>query len=136
MRGLRPHPRGDLVESYKILSGKTNYGEGMYKVSRSGLKLLYSSKDGFYKFNFLTNRAVNYWKRIPSIVKEALTTANFKTRLENYKQMNYDTPGNFWELSAEVLLRIQDQDRESYVSFMKDNPDVAARRGVSVTFES
>ena len=66
-------------------------------------------------------------------MKEAQTTHDFKIRLENYKSKYYESPGNFWELSTEIFERIQQQDREAYVSYMKENPDVAARRGVSVT---
>ena len=35
--------RGDLIETFKITTGKVNYGQGLFRLSRSGVKIL---KDG------------------------------------------------------------------------------------------
>jgi len=53
--------RGDLIETFKILGGLTNYGKNLYRCSRSGMKLLYTNSKGKYKDNFLSNRVVSYW---------------------------------------------------------------------------
>ena len=37
---LERRARGDLIETFKILSGISNYGKDMFKRSRSGLNLI------------------------------------------------------------------------------------------------
>lgn len=126
--------RGDIIETYKILSGQADYGKHMYRISRSGMKLLYTGKPGRFRDAFLPNRVLKYWNKIPDIVKESVTTTVFKTRLENFKKHNEEVKGNYWELSTELLNRIKQDEvtRNSYVNFMQNNPDIAKRRGITV----
>ena len=124
--------RGDLIETFKILGNFTKYGKDLYRCSRSGMKLLYTNNKGKYTDNFLSNRVVNYWNKIPNTVKESTSVDMFKNRLENFKQTHREVAGNYWELSDEIFARIENYDRSSYENFMVENPDVAERKGVNV----
>ena len=50
--------RGDLIETFKIMAGLTNYGQNLFSVSRSGTKLKYTQRRSGAEF--LANRVVNY----------------------------------------------------------------------------
>ena len=43
------------------------------------------------------------------------------------------SPGQYWELSEEIFNRTEMRDRSEYVTFMKDNPQVAKARRVNLT---
>ena len=130
---LERRMRGDIIETYKILSGKTNYGDTLYRVSRSGTKLLYTGKPGCYMDSFLPNRVLKYWNKLPDSVKQSATVDIFKSRLEAFKEKKKDETGNYWELSFELYDRLNQNSeaRDSYVDYLKNNPDVAKRRGIA-----
>lgn len=134
---LERRMRGDIIETYKILSGKTDYGKQLYRVSRSGMKLIYTGKPGRYRDSFLPNRVLSYWNKIPDYVKNADTVTAFKSTLEAFKknsEKNTAGTGNYWELSEELLdkLSLSDESRDDYVEYMKNHPDVARRRGITI----
>ena len=133
---LERRMRGDLIETYKILSGKTDYGQDLYRLSRSGMKLVYKGKAGRYRDSFLSNRVIPFWNKIPDSVKSVDTVDAFKAALEAFKQkhLNERDTGNFWDLSEELLDRMSssDEQRDQYVEYMMDNPDVAKRRGITI----
>ena len=69
---LERRARGDLIETFKILSGISNYGKDMFKTSRSGLKLVIpEGKNTQLKADFLSSRVVSYWNRLPAKVKNS-----------------------------------------------------------------
>ena len=123
--------RGDIIETYKITSGKVHYGKDLFKISRSGVKLL---KDGRGD-GILSNRVANYWNKIPGSVKEANNVDTFKVRLEQYKTdtiaSGASSLGHFWELSEILLSKISD-DHHVYADFMSANPIVARIKGINV----
>ncbi len=125
--------RGDLIETFKVRGGMTKYGSNFYRPSRSGMKLLNTVNKGKYIDNFISNRVVSYWNKIPDSVKQGKTVEAFKSRLENFKRDNREVKGNFWELSDELFSRIDVYDREAYENFMTENPDVARRKGINVS---
>ena len=45
------------------------------------------------------------------------------------------TSGHYWELSEEIITKIEasQTNREGYVSYMSDNPNVARRKFISMT---
>ena len=101
-------------------------------ISRSGSKLKYTlRKTGT---DFLANRVVNYWNKLPDYVKSAESVTSFKIRLENHKSQS-DATGNFWELSDEVFSRISNDSHDAYVTFMIANPQIAKRRGINIVVE-
>ena len=122
--------RGDLIEVYKIFSGKCNYGKDFFKFSRSGMNIVLSGiLSGTNTFQI---RVAKYWNKLPSEVKLADNVIQFKTRLEYFKCKHIKSIGNYWELSNEVFNRINDESRASYADFMMDNPYIAKRRGVNI----
>ena len=129
---LERRTRGDLIETFKIVSGKVNYGNDMFRISRSGAKLL---KDG-KSLQFLPNRVVNYWNKVPSYVKDAPSVDAFKARLEVYKKEYTNkgyTTGHFWELSGTLFSKINDGQRDQYTNFMLDNPNIAKYKKINIT---
>ena len=62
---LERRARGDLIETYKILSGKTSYGQNMFRVSKYGVKLLYpTGKRSTRQNEFLNSRVIKYWNTL------------------------------------------------------------------------
>ena len=54
--------RGDLIETFKILRGLVNYGQNLFRVSRSGLNLVSrGNKVSRSRQDFLSERVINYW---------------------------------------------------------------------------
>ena len=105
---LERRARGDLIETYKILSGKTGYGQDMFRVSKYGVKLLYPiGKRSARQDNFLNSRVIKYWNSLPMDVKTAETVDCFKSRLQAHKN------------------KIDDSSREQHIEFLKDNPLIA-----------
>ena len=132
--------RGDLIECFKIWKGLVDYGTDMLKISRSGYKLILQSKSGTRKYSSFPDRIVSYWNKLPAHVKDAETTEGFKSQLELFKTTSFRdnsnmNTGQFWDISEEVLAKIESsqENRESYVSFMSDNPNVAHRRFINVS---
>ena len=70
--------RGDLIETFKITTHKADYGSDLFRLSRSGAKILKDSRGD----KILSNRVANYWNKEPNFVMEALTVDTFKARLE------------------------------------------------------
>ena len=124
--------RGDLIETYKIVTGKVHYGHELFRLSRSGSKIL---KDGRGDL-ILSNRVANYWNKVPASVKEASSVDSFKARLECYKTdtiaSGASSTGHFWDLSETLLSKINDREHESYSNFMSSNPMIAKYKGVNV----
>ena len=128
--------RGDLIETYKIITGKVHYGHDLFRLSRSGSKIL---KDGRGDV-ILSNRVANYWNKVPGSVKEANSVDAFTARLECYKKHTIASgasfTGHFWDLSETLLSKINDSEHESYAQFMSSNPMIAKYRGVNVRTDS
>ena len=79
---LERRMRGDLIETLKILSGKVDYGQTLFRVSCSGANILKDKRSD----RILSNRVANYWNKIPQSVKDADTVSTFKAQLEKYKK--------------------------------------------------
>ena len=121
--------RGDLIEVFKIFRGLCMYGKTMLKFSRSGMNIvLKDSCPGVNKFEL---RVASYWNKLPDELKMADTVTNFKIGLEVYKKRNISKQGNYWDLADEVYSRIDDSNRQSYVSFMEENEYIARRKGIN-----
>ena len=149
---LERRARGDLIETFKILNGFTSYGKSLFSQSTRGNNILIRPNSNTRdKLNFFSNRVVKYWNKLPGCIKliknwegvedwqtlpsplrQAKFVNSFKRKLCNFKLKNYNQPGNFWELSAEIYNRINDSDRSSFAEFMLENPDVARRRRINL----
>ena len=42
------------------------------------------------------------------------------------------TKGNYWELSNEIFLRMNENSREHYIGYLLSNPDVMKHRKITV----
>ena len=105
---LERRARGELIETFKIVTGKVDYGTRIFRISRSGNKLL---NDGRIN-QFLPNRIANYWNKIPTYVKDAPSVDSFKTILFN---------------------KIDDSNRQSYQRFMCNNPQIAKIKNINIS---
>eukprot|EP00116_Pleurobrachia_bachei_P010562 sb/3470824/ len=129
---LERRMRGDLIEAYKIITGKVRYGQDLFRLSRSGANILKDSKGD----SVLFNRCANYWNKLPATVKEAPSVIAFKARLEKYKvgitSAGLPTNGQFWELSSLIYDKLRADGRDAYVNYMISNPKFAKYKGINV----
>ena len=130
---LERRARGDIIEAYRIISGIANYGNNLFRMSRSGMNIVI---DGCFKTNsnasdLFSRRVARYWNKIPAHVKTAPSVNIFKNRLENFKKCHFEDRGNYWELSNIIFDRINDSSRGDYVDFMRENTHIAKRRGIN-----
>ena len=131
---LERRARGDLIETFKILSGFTKYGEKLFRISRSGEKLISRPGDEHsVKHAFFARRVICYWNKLPTFVKSSKSINSFKNNLGKFKNANFNQVGNYWELSNEIFRRIPEIDREQYVEFMVNNPLVARKRNINIS---
>ena len=95
------------------MRGFVNYGQNLFKVSRSGLNLLSrGNKVSRSRKDFLGERVVNYWNNLPSSVRLSSSVDMFKCNLEAYKLSSIDnrfqaSTNCYWEVSEHVLSRIE-----------------------------
>lgn len=96
--------RGDLIEAYKIITGKENIkSDKFFKFSsdqcnktRGNSMKLYKprlNKSILQRVNFFSNRVVNSWNALPEYVISASTVNTFKNRLDRYLQSGYGAQG-------------------------------------------
>ena len=87
--------------------------------------------------NFISERVINYWNKLPSSIRNSASVLDFKMNLEEFKNKNVlaDT-GNFWEVSTEVLGKIEGENyvekKEKQVKYLLENPNVAKRKGINI----
>ena len=129
---LERRARGDLIETFKIVNGISDYDQKLFKVSRSGANLVSRPGDEHkLKHAFFPHRVLNFWNKLPTHVKFSTSVDSFKNNLSKYKRTHLYVHGNFWELSNEIFNRIQETNRIDYVTFVKNNPRFARRRNIN-----
>ena len=129
---LERRARGDLIETFRILSGIADYGSSLLQTSRSGRNLISRPGDqGNFKFPFFSRRVVHYWNKIPLFVRNSENTNQFKNRLDKFRELNLGQNGHYWELSLEIFNRINDDNRHNYVNFVQNNPVFAHLNHIS-----
>ena len=124
---LERRARGDLIETYKIITGKTNFGQDMFRTSRYGERILFPTGKLIARQNdFLNSRVINYWNKLPT---DADTVDCFKSRLQAHKMRclssSENSELNYWELYTTLLNKINDSTRDQNIEFLRDNPRVA-----------
>ena len=129
---LERRMRGDLIETFKVTTGKVEYGQNLFRMSRSGAKILKDNRGD----TILSNRVANYWNKLPQCVKDSSSVECFKSRLQSFKLESItkgdQCDGNFWDLSVLLLSKINDCNRDDYVTFMIENPEIARIKKVNV----
>lgn len=129
---LERRARGDLIETFKIINGISDYGQGLFKLSRSGAKLISRPGDEHkLKHTSFPRRVINFWNKLPVFVKLSKSVDNFKNNLSKFKRDNIHTKGHFWELSDDIFNRIHDENRSNFVKFVQDNPNFARKRKIN-----
>ena len=136
--------RGDLIETFKAVNNISGYDLSMFKVSRSGCNLVSrprtnrgSTKLQKLQKSFLTERVIESWNKLPVSVKTADSVLSFKMRLEAFKKENiFETSGNFWGISNDVLSRIENinylDNKEMHNTYLWFNPFVAKKRFINI----
>ena len=78
---------------------------------------------------------LSFWNKLPTDIKMAQSIDNFKFMLEGYKLRhingNVIDTGNFWELSNEVLDRIEGNNKKVHNNYLKLNPFVAKKKFIN-----
>ena len=139
--------RGDLIEVFKAKNGYSNL-RGVFNFGRSGCNLVSnfnnysgSAKLRCIKRNFINERVVSYWNKLPSKVKTSESIDSFKFNLEQFKvesiyNSHVKSTSNFWELSKEVLDRIEGHNylvnKEIHNEYLKLNPFVARKKFINI----
>ena len=85
--------RGDMIETYKILSGKYNTNVVPY-LKTTGIQATRGNDLRIFKTRFkydlrmfyFTNRVVDAWNSLPNWIVMANSTKTFKRRLDTYWQ--------------------------------------------------
>ena len=135
--------RGDLIETFKIVRNLVNYGQNIFVLSRSGLKILSKGLNvSTHRKHFLSERIIQYWNVLPNFVKQSNNVKCFKENLNSYKNRHLagesftKSIGHFWEVSEHILHRIESPSsvsgREAYREYLNENPWVAKRRGINI----
>ena len=111
------------------------------------MKILYSKSSqmtinaltlNLYLKNFLSERVISFWNKLPSFVRNSVSVIDFKINLEEFKKTNnsVDT-GNFWEVSNIVLAKIEGinylEKKKQQVQYLYKNPCVAKRKGINIS---
>ena len=89
--------RGDLIETFKILTGKENVPRDKFfslnqNITRGNSMKLYKprlNKSVLQRVNFFSIRIINAWNRLPDHVISAQTTNVFKNRLDKYMKIRH-----------------------------------------------
>jgi hypothetical protein len=104
---LERRMRGDLIETFKILNGFSNYGSQFFNLSDRTQNLLYRSPK-LANLDFFSERVINYWNKLPQAVKDRNSVNAFKNSLDNFRTKGIENQlhGQFWELSEEIYKRI------------------------------
>ena len=110
--------RGDLIETFKIISGLVEYGSDLFNVSRSGSNIVSKVKCGVettklrnLRKSFLPERVIYYWNALPVDVKNSFSVSSFKVNLECFKTdcikngMSYDY--HYWKVSEDIISKIE-----------------------------
>ena len=80
---LERRARGDLIETFKIVSGIADYGKGFFKLSHNRNNLVIPVNINTpNKYNFISRRVVKFWNKLHVSVKISKTVESFKTNLE------------------------------------------------------
>ena len=129
--------RADLIETFKITSGSVDYGRNLFTFSRSGHSLVCSGGDkSRLRRDYFSERVIKYWNKLPTTVQLSGSVDSFKVGLENFKRRAEYVEGNYWEISQEVLAKIDTPQaingRSDFNKYLKENPWYARYRGINI----
>ena len=134
--------RADLIETYKIVSGSVDYGKALFNMSRSGHNLVSRARVGDkLRREYFSERVIQYWNKLPASVQLSTSVDSFKIKLSEYKKNALKShsiiKGNYWEVSDEVLRRIETvscvSGRSKFVEYLCENPWTAKYKGINIS---
>ena len=90
--------------------------------------------------NFINERVMLSWNKLPSDVKNSDSLDIFKRNLEMFKSktraLGISGCGNYWEISDEVLNRIEAgnylENKMRHNEYLKDNPLAARKKFINL----
>ena len=86
----------------------------------------------------MNDRVTLFWNKLPTEVKILSSLNVFKSNLELFKCKTkaLGICGNFWEISDEVLYRIEGvnylENKVKHITYLKDNPIVAKKKFINI----
>lgn len=133
---LERRARGDIIETFKIVKGFTNYGQELFRISRNGNNILHPvGKRSTQQNDFLNTRVIEYWNKLHIDVKNSTSVPEFKSRLESFKKSNKASGTgvtNYWTLSDTLLDKINDFNRDAHIAFLDENPEIANYKKINL----
>ena len=90
--------RGDLIETFKIVNGFTDYGRDWFTLSSHTNHLILRSN--FPLVNFFANRVVKYYNRLLVHVRNASSVTTFKKHLDKFCNVNFH---NSWSVLGTLI---------------------------------
>ena len=139
--------RGDLIETFKACKEFSSLGH-IFNDGRSRMNLKsnfssnfnVSSKVNKLKRNFLTERVIKYWNKLPLEVKDSESVNSFKSRLQYFKEdcisKGLTSESYFWNVSYLVIDKIESpsylENRIKHLEYIKDKPLVAKKQFINL----
>jgi hypothetical protein len=108
---LERRMRGDLIETFKIISGVSQYGSTLFNISERTGNLVSRQKSktkSARQLDFFSNRVIYFWNKLPTQVKDSTSVNNFKNNLDKFRVNGRKAGliGHFWDLSDEIYRRV------------------------------
>ena len=137
--------RGDLIETFKIVNGLVDYGQYVFRLSRSGSNIISKSlNDGDVdsgvkklRYQFIAERVKPFWNNLPIHVKNSSNVDMFKANLESFKKGCISiNENNFWDVSRILLEKIEGpsylQNKEKQNDYLVKHPYVAKKLNINI----
>ena len=137
--------RGDLIETFKIVNGLVDYGQNVFRLSRSGSNIISKSlNDGDVdsgvkklRYQFIAERVKPFWNNLPIHVKNSSNVDMFKANLESFKKGCISiNENNFWDVSRILLEKIEGpsylQNKEKQNDYLVKHPYVAKKLNINI----
>ena len=135
----------ESVVVYKANKGFSQLA-GVLNFCRSGSNLICkpgnskSARVTRIRRNFINERVMLSWNKLPSDVKNSESLDIFKSNLELFKSktraLGISGCGNYWEISDEVLNRIEAgsylENKMRHNEYLKDNPLAANKKFINL----
>ena len=132
--------RGDLIETFRIISNLVEYGPDVFRVSRSGNNIVSNINLNINKSNvrnirksFLPERVLPFWNALPISVKNSSSVNDFKINLQVFKldciSKGVTENHHHWSVSDELISKIEGgnylENKKKFNEYVWFNPYVA-----------
>ena len=136
--------RGDLIKTFKVVTGKVKYGQYIFKLSRSGNNIISKINNSVareickIRKSFLPERIRNYWKNLHLYLKMSENFLDFNMYLEKFKSQSVNNSFyNLWEVSNMIIDKIEGnprylENKNKFNNYLIENPFVAKKKGINI----